>query len=90
MGYKGLSFVQTIFIFLASISVFDYGFGLAEAALGHGDDGILINKFLFTTQGLIGDLLQDLTLWGMMQFWGYCFFIVAICQLIKTFTVNVD
>ena len=90
MGYKGLSLIQTVFITLASISVFDYGFSTAEAAMGHGDDGILFNQIMFATDGLIGNIFQDLTLWGMIQFWGYCFLIVAICQLIKSMTVNVD
>jgi len=85
MSYKGLSLIQTVFIAIAGISVFDYGF----SELGT-NDGIMINQILFSADGLIGNILQDITFWGMPQFWGYCFIIVAICQLIKSLTVNID
>jgi len=87
MGYKGLSLIQTVFITLAGISVFDYGFATAE---GPTSDGIMFNQILFAADGLVGEILADLTLWGMIQFWGYCFIIVAMCQLIKSITVNVE
>lgn len=90
MGYKILSLIQSVFIFLAGISVFDYGFSIAQGNAGQGTDGILFNNIMFETGGFIADLLQDLTLWGDMQFWGICFIIVAIIQLIKSLTVNVD
>ena len=90
MSYKVLSLIQTIFITLASISVFDFGFSLAQGNAGEGTDGIFFNNIMFETGGLIADILQDFTLWGEIQFWGYCFFIVAICQLIKSFKVKID
>ena len=46
-------------------------------------DGLIFNQFMFSTEGIVGDLLKDIDFWGMMQFWAYCFFAVAICQLFK-------
>lgn len=86
MSYKIMSLIQVAFISLAAISVFDYGFTLAEGG-SNNSDGIMFNKILFGDDEPLG-FLKDVTLWGELQFWAYCFIIVAICQLIKAFTVK--
>ncbi len=88
MSYKILSLVQVVFISLAAISVFDYGFTIAEGGVAGNNDGIMFNKILFGDDGPLG-FLKDVTLWGELQFWAYCFLIVAICQLIKALTVKI-
>jgi hypothetical protein len=85
MSYKVFSLIQVIFIFFVAFSMLDYGY----MATAGEPDGLLFNKIMFdTTDGIIGELLKDIDFWGMFQFWGYCFLIVAICQLIKAFTVK--
>ncbi len=90
MSYKSLSIIQVIFISLVAISVLDFGYVSTVDPLGIEDsDGLFFNKILFDRdEGIIGPILKDIDFWGMMQFWAYCFFIVAICQLIKAFTVK--
>lgn len=84
MSYKVLSLIQVVFICLTAFSVLDYGYVLTT-----GDsDGLVFNKIMFDEEGLIGEILKDIDFWGMLQFWAYCFFIVAICQLTKAFTVK--
>jgi hypothetical protein len=91
MGYKTLSIIQFVFIALAAISVFDYGYIMTVDPLGLQDnDGILFNKIMFDKDdGIIGPIFKDIDFWGVIQFWAYCFFIVAICQLIKALTVKI-
>jgi hypothetical protein len=67
--------------------VLDYGYILTTDVTGDSD-GLVFNKIMFDDEGLIGGILKDIDFWGMLQFWAYCFFIVAICQLIKAFTVK--
>lgn len=81
MSYKIYSLVQVVFISLCAFSVLDYGVQLTNPI--DFADGLIFNQFMFTPDGLIGDLFKDIDLWGMLQFWAYCFFIVAICQLLK-------
>ncbi|MHA1966660.1 MAG: hypothetical protein ACW964_02545 [Candidatus Hodarchaeales archaeon] len=81
MGYKSLSLVQVVFIALCAFSVLDYGMQTSNPI--DFADGLFFNQFMFTPDGIVGDLLKDIDLWGMIQFWAYCFFIVAICQLFK-------
>lgn len=90
MSYKSLSIIQVFFIALAAISVFDFGYIWTVDPLGTEDnDGILFNKILFDEdEGIIGPIFKDIDFWGVIQFWAYCFFIVAICQLIKALTVK--
>jgi len=83
--YKLLSIIQVIFISLTAFSILDYGYQLTSDPLG---DGLLFNMVFFDSDGLIGSILKDFDFWGMLQFWAYCFFIVAICQIIKAFTVS--
>ena len=84
-NYKLLSIVQVIFISLTAFSILDYGYQLTANPSG---DGLFFNKIFFDGDGLIGSILKDFDFWGMLQFWAYCFFIVAICQLIKAYTVR--
>ncbi|MFX0181477.1 MAG: hypothetical protein ACFE95_00245 [Candidatus Hodarchaeota archaeon] len=87
MSYKVLSLIQVVFICLTAFSVLDYGYLLTTGATPN-DDSLFFNKIMFDDEGLIGGILKDIDFWGMLQFWSYCFFIVAICQLIKAFTVK--
>jgi hypothetical protein len=78
MGYKSLSLIQVVFITLAAISVLDYGYTLRVG------DGLIFNEFMFDPDtGIIGPILKDIDFWGVIQFWAYCFFVVAACQLGK-------
>ncbi len=81
MGYKSLSLVQVVFIALCAFSILDYGMTLTNPV--DFADGLIFNQFMFTTEGVVGDLFKDIDFWGMIQFWAYCFFAVAICQLFK-------
>jgi hypothetical protein len=84
MSYKVLSLIQVVFICLTAFSVLDFGY---ESTTGDSD-GLVFNTIMFDDEGLIGGILKDIDFWDMFQFWAYCFFIVAICQLIKAFTVK--
>jgi hypothetical protein len=85
MSYKILSIIQVVFIFLLAFSWIDLGY---VAASGQAD-GLIFNSILFQPDGLIYEILKDIDFWGMYQFWGYCLLVVAICQLIKVFTVDI-
>ncbi|MFX0139615.1 MAG: hypothetical protein ACFFDN_38600 [Candidatus Hodarchaeota archaeon] len=85
MSYKVFSLIQVVFICLTAFSVLDYGYGSDITPIG---DGLFFNKIMFDETGIIGGILKDFDLWGMLQFWAYCFFIVALCQLIKAFKVK--
>jgi hypothetical protein len=87
MGYKTLSLIQVVFIALAAFSVLDFAYTTKTDPIGTGD-GLLFNKLFFEDDGLFG-FLSDFEFWGTMHFWAYCFFIVAICQLVKALTVRV-
>lgn len=85
MGYKTLSLIQFIFIFFCALSLLDYGYVTTSGEA----DGLVFNKAFFdTTDGIIGPIFEDFDFWGMVQFWAYCFFIVAICQLLKAMQSN--
>ncbi len=80
MGYKSLSLIQFVFIFLCAFSLFDYGYAQTSGEA----DGLVFNKLLFDVDdGVIGPIFDGIDFWGIFQFWAYCFFIVAICQLLK-------
>ncbi|MHA1942121.1 MAG: hypothetical protein ACXACP_10385 [Candidatus Hodarchaeales archaeon] len=80
MGYKSLSLIQFIFIFLCAFSLLDFGYVQTSGEV----DGLVFNKLLFdTNDGIIGPLFDGIDFWGIIQFWAFCFFIVAICQLLK-------
>jgi hypothetical protein len=80
MGYRSLSLIQVVFITLCAISVLDYGYTLESGQ----SDGLLFNKIMFDeTDGILGPIFKDIDFWGEIQFWAYCFFIVAACQLGK-------
>ncbi len=81
MSYKILSIVQFVFIFLCAFSILD--FALLSTNPVDFADGLFFNQFMFTTDGLIGDLFKNHDFWGLYQFWSYCFFVVAFCQLFK-------
>ena len=85
MGYRSLSLIQVVFITLAAISVLDFGYTQQVDPLGLNDsDGLFFNKIMFDPDdGLIGPILKDIDFWGHIQFWAYCFFVVAACQLGK-------
>jgi hypothetical protein len=85
MGYRSLSLIQVVFIILAAISVLDFGYTQAVDPLGiNNDDGLFFNKIMFDSDdGIIGPIFKDIDFWGAIQFWAYCFFIVAFCQLGK-------
>jgi hypothetical protein len=81
MGYKSLSLVQVVFIAICAFSILDYGVQLTNPI--DFSDGLIFNDIMFSDDGLIGDILKDIDFWGIFQFWAYCFFIVALCQLLK-------
>ena len=81
MGYKSLSIIQFVFIALCAFSVLDLAVQTANPL--DFADGLVFNQFMFTTEGIVGDIFKNHDFWGMMQFWAYCFFAVAICQLLK-------
>ncbi|MHA1946649.1 MAG: hypothetical protein ACXAC6_18085 [Candidatus Hodarchaeales archaeon] len=84
MGYRSLSLIQVVFITLAAISVLDFGYTQQVDPLGiNNSDGLFFNKIMFDEDGLIGPILKDIDFWGAIQFWAYCFFVVAACQLGK-------
>ncbi|MCE7735640.1 MAG: hypothetical protein GPJ54_12225 [Candidatus Heimdallarchaeota archaeon] len=70
-SYKTLSILQSLVIFLCGLSVFDFGYGVANL-----DDGIGFNKFLFDN--------SDSDFWNGIVFWGYCIIVVGILQLVKS------
>ncbi len=81
MGYKSLSLIQVVFIALCAFSVLDFSVTAANPI--DFADGLFFNQFMFTTDGIVGDIFKNHDFWGTMQFWAYCFFVVAICQLFK-------
>lgn len=83
--YKILSLIQVIFISLTAFSILDLGYEQTSETWG---EGLFFNRVFFYSDGLIGSILKDFDFWGPLQFWAYCFFIVAICQIIKAFTVS--
>ncbi|MHA2251745.1 MAG: hypothetical protein ACXAD7_15380 [Candidatus Kariarchaeaceae archaeon] len=72
-NYKLFTIIQSIAILLVGISVFDYGYAVAENILT--SDGIGFNDALFSEDGS--------EWWSMVVFWGYGFLIVGIVQLLK-------
>ncbi|MHA2363760.1 MAG: hypothetical protein ACXAC7_07365 [Candidatus Hodarchaeales archaeon] len=91
MGYKTLSLIQAVFIILTAISVLDFAYTLSRTGTTD-DEGLIFNKTLFSSQdGILKSLYEnDATKdwWGIYHFWAYCFFAVAIIQIIKAFTVK--
>ncbi len=80
MGYKSLSLIQVVFITLAAISDMDYGYTIDAGQ----PDGLFFNKIMFDEEdGILGPIFKDIDFWGVIQFWAYCFFVVAACQLGK-------
>ena len=71
--YKVINIVQSILILITGISVFDSGANFPKPY------GLLMNYILFDFIKL-----NNFPLWGLFQFWGYNFIIVAIIQLLKT------
>ncbi|MHA2090806.1 MAG: hypothetical protein ACW98K_08095 [Candidatus Kariarchaeaceae archaeon] len=67
---KAFSIVQGIVIILNGISIFDNGY----AANGDDPDGIGFNKALFDDPS---------EWWNIFSFWGYCFLVVGLMQLLK-------
>ena len=74
MNYKIYSLVQSLIIFICGLSVVEYGTNFFNLT---GDGLSLINSWIFDNGG---------TFWNEIVFWGYCFIIVAIVQLLKSFT----
>lgn len=85
MGYKNLTIIQFIFIFLAAFVVFDYAYITASAT-----DGLFIYNMLFDyNDGLIGSILSDMKIiWTFFHFVGYCMIIVGLIQFLKASSVN--
>ncbi len=79
--YLILSSIQTFFILITAISVFDLGYS------GHVSKGLYFNHVLFHLEEL-PKLITDSPFWGEFQFWGYCFFIVAVCQIMKALPIE--
>ena len=72
MANKVLSIVQSIAILLTGLLVFEFGY-----SSGHpdGDDfGI--------TEGIFSDDPSEW--WNTIVFWGYCFIVVGLLQLVKS------
>ncbi len=67
-NYKQYSIVQFIFILVTGLSVLDFGLVADDQDFG-------FNEFLFED--------SDTVWWSIWVVWGYCFIIVAICQLLK-------
>jgi len=79
--YRRLSLIQSIAIFFCGISVFDLG--LSESY----PKGILVNHLLFHLKNQPTALTYN-PFWGEFQFWGYCFILVAFCQILKIYQVD--
>lgn len=79
--YRVLSLIQTCAIFISALSVFDLGYS------GTVERGIWFNHVLFHLEAL-PEVVKDSPFWGEFQFWGYCFAIVAICQILKIIPVE--
>jgi len=73
--------VQAFFILITAISVFDLGY------CDHVNKGIWFNHVLFHLDQL-PDSVKNSAFWGEFQFWGYCFAIVALCQIMKVFPIG--
>ena len=67
---KAFSIVQGIVILLNGISIFDYGYESNSDDL----EGIGFNEALFD---------DPTEWWNIFSFWGYCFLIVGLMQLLK-------
>ena len=76
MSYKLLSFIQSIFIILCGVSVLDYG--LAPLSTYGSDFGF--NEMLFKE--------SDSEWWSVIVFWGYCFLVVGVLQLLKALSAE--
>ncbi|MFQ5980863.1 MAG: hypothetical protein ACE5OZ_22220 [Candidatus Heimdallarchaeota archaeon] len=79
--YRVLSLIQTVAIFISALSVFDMGYS------GTVERGIWFNHVLFHLNEL-PEFAKESPFWGEFQFWGYCFAIVAICQILKAFPLE--
>jgi hypothetical protein len=75
-NYKNLSLIQSFFIFITAISIFDMGYS------GDVNKGIWFNHVLFHVDSM-PSFLKDTPFWGEFQFWGYNFIIVTACQVLK-------
>ena len=78
MAYKILSSIQSVVIAICGVSVLDFGLGLGVTE----DLSFGLNEFMF------GD--SNTAWWSTITFWAYLFFIVALLQMIKVFTVKMD
>ncbi len=85
LSYKELSLIQAGCIILTAISVFDMGFANHDKPFKTTDKGLWFNHTLFHLEEL-PSFITESAFWGEFQFWGYCFLIVAICQVLKAMT----
>ena len=79
LNYKQLSFIQSIFILLPGITLFDQG--LKNISEDPEFKGFIIH-FLFET--------ITLPFWNSTFFYAYCFIIVAVIQFYKAFTIKFE
>ena len=77
MAYKVLTVLQSIFILICGISVLDL-------AVDFG-----FNNALFGADNALG-LTSTSGWWNIFAFWGYCFLLVGLFQLIKGLTHKSD
>ena len=87
LDYKNLSLIQVVFILATALSVFDMGYSNNTEPFITTDKGLWFNHVLFHLDQL-PDFVKNSAFWGEFQFWGYCFAIVAICQLLKAITID--
>lgn len=92
MGYKTLTIIQMIFIILVGFSLVDLGVANGqevENPLDPDNKGLFLNDQLFSTDGIIGGILEDLDqFWNIYAYWSYCLLAVAILQILKATSVD--
>ena len=77
--YMPLSLTQAIVIIICGASVLDYGMDI----YGDPDEEFGINEAIF------GEDDQS-AFWNPTSFWGYCFIVVGILQMVKALTVKIE
>ncbi|MHA2090805.1 MAG: hypothetical protein ACW98K_08090 [Candidatus Kariarchaeaceae archaeon] len=72
VSYKAATLIQAILIIVVGYSIVDFGYALQ---LVTEDKHLYLNDALFSDDGS--------EFWNGYAFWAYCFFVVAILQILK-------
>ena len=81
MAYRILSIIQSLFIAVCGVSVLDLGLAFDDI-LSDSTSGFGFNELLFGN--------SESLWWSFMSFWAYCFFAVALLQIIKAIAYKKD